>query len=66
MVTASYEKSIRMYGKTNDQVFLEEERENELDEVIDDGLTKENAHESVTTATDAEAGEQTVQSIKSA
>ena len=54
-----------MYGKTNDQVFLEEERENELDEVIDDGLTKENAHENVATATVAEAGQQTVQSIKS-
>lgn len=54
-----------MYGKTNDQVFLEEERENELDEVIDDGLTKQHAHEEVTTATVAEAGQQTVQSIKS-
>lgn len=37
-VTTSHDHSIRMWTATNDQVFLEEEREKEIDELYEDNL----------------------------
>lgn len=38
MVSASHDHSIRLWSATNDQVFLEEEREKQLDEIYEDNL----------------------------
>lgn len=38
MVSASHDHSIRLWTATNDQVFLEEEREKEMDELYEDNL----------------------------
>lgn len=38
VVTASHDKSIRMWQQTDEQIFLEEEREKELEELYEDTL----------------------------
>ncbi|WEJ95405.1 beta transducin [Yamadazyma tenuis] len=38
MVSASHDHSLRLWSATNDQVFLEEEREKEIDELYEDTL----------------------------
>ena len=39
VVTASHDKSIRIWQQTDEQIFLEEEREKELEELYDNTLT---------------------------
>lgn len=41
MVSASHDHSIRVWSASNDQVFLEEERERELDELYQDNLIQD-------------------------
>ncbi|KAL6715739.1 beta transducin [Lecanora helva] len=39
LVSASYDKSIRIWNQTDEQIFLEEEREKELEELYENTLT---------------------------
>jgi len=41
LVTGSNDRSLRLWHRTDDQVFVEEERENALEELFDDGLDRE-------------------------
>jgi len=41
LVTGSNDRSLRVWHRTEDQVFVEEEKENALDELFDDGLDRE-------------------------
>lgn len=76
VVSTSHDHSIRVWSATNDQVFLEEEREKEMDELYENELLDSLEAEDPTTRTqdddeDAEAGDevtkvskQTMESLK--
>ncbi|OCL04321.1 WD40 repeat-like protein [Glonium stellatum] len=53
IVTASHDKSIRIWSQTDEQIFLEEEREKELEELYESTLTT-----SIETSMDQLGGEQ--------
>ena len=66
LVSASHDKSIRMWNQTDEQIFLEEEREKELEELYESTLTtsleqEEDLGEEKTEA--VAAGKQTVETL---
>ena len=66
VVSASHDKSIRMWNQTDEQIFLEEEREKELEELYENTLTTslepdEGAGEEKSEV--AAAGKQTVETL---
>lgn len=66
LVSASHDKSIRVWEQTDEQIFLEEEREKELEELYESTLTtsldKEQDKDDETTEVGA-AGKQTVETL---
>jgi U3 small nucleolar RNA-associated protein 12 len=71
MVTASHDKSIRVWAQTDEQVFLEEEREKELEELYEStlvtGLEQDDqeaeGQDGRTSEKVVEAGKQTVETL---
>ncbi|KAL8704773.1 MAG: hypothetical protein Q9201_002083 [Fulgogasparrea decipioides] len=66
LVTASHDKSIRVWQQTDEQIFLEEEREKELEELYENALTtsldqNDDAGEEKTEV--AAAGKQTTETL---
>ena len=66
LISASHDKSIRVWNQTDDQIFLEEEREKELEELYESTLTtsleqEEEAGEEKSEA--VAAGKQTVETL---
>lgn len=66
LVSASHDKSIRVWNQTDEQIFLEEEREKELEELYESTLTtsleqEEEASDEKSEAVDA--GKQTVETL---
>ncbi|KAL8647075.1 MAG: hypothetical protein Q9226_006589 [Calogaya cf. arnoldii] len=66
LVTASHDKSIRIWHQTDEQVFLEEEREKELEELYENTLTTSLEQDEEPGAEKAEvtaAGKQTTETL---
>ena len=66
MVTASHDKSIRVWEQTDEQIFLEEEREKELEELYENTLTTSLEHEEETGQEKGEVaapGKQTIETL---
>lgn len=66
LVTASHDKSIRVWQQTDEQIFLEEEREKELEELYENTLTTSLEQEDETGQEKSEvaaAGKQTVETL---
>ncbi|KAI1955461.1 beta transducin [Ophidiomyces ophidiicola] len=67
IVTASHDKSIRIWQQTEEQIFLEEEREKELEELYEqnlaDSLDREEAIEGEDRAEAVAAGKQTIETL---
>ena len=66
VVTASHDKSIRVWQQTDEQIFLEEEREKELEELYENTLTTSLDQEEETGGEKSEvtaAGKQTVETL---
>lgn len=66
VVTAGHDKSIRQWIQTDEQIFLEEEREKELEELYERTLTTSLEHDEDTTENQPEAvaaGKQTVETL---
>ena len=66
LVTASHDKSIRIWQQTDEQIFLEEEREKELEELYDNTLTTSLEQDEETGQGKSEvaaAGKQTVETL---
>ncbi|KAI9835147.1 MAG: hypothetical protein M1819_002516 [Sarea resinae] len=65
VVSASHDKSIRVWAQTDDLVFLEEEREKELEELYERTLTTSLEHNDDADQKEAvAAGKQTVETLK--
>lgn len=65
-VTASHDKSIRVWEQTDEQIFLEEEREKELEELYEHTLTTSLEHEEETSQEKSEiatANKQTIETL---
>ena len=65
-VSASHDKSIRVWNQTDEQIFLEEEREKELEELYESTLTTSLEHEEAVGEERSEAvaaGKQTVETL---
>ncbi|MCJ1468483.1 hypothetical protein MMC07_007112 [Pseudocyphellaria aurata] len=66
LVTASHDKSIRVWQQTDEQIFLEEEREKELEELYENTLTTSLEQDEATGQEKSEvaaAGKQTVETL---
>lgn len=66
LVTASHDKSIRVWQQTDEQIFLEEEREKELEELYENTLTTSLEQDEETGQEKSEvaaAGKQTVETL---
>lgn len=66
VVTASHDKSIRVWQQTDEQIFLEEEREKELEELYEQTLTTSLEQEEDATGEESEvtaAGKQTIETL---
>ncbi|KAL9604791.1 MAG: hypothetical protein Q9219_000239 [cf. Caloplaca sp. 3 TL-2023] len=66
LVTASHDKSIRIWQQTDEQIFLEEEREKELEELYDNTLNASLEHGDEPNGEQAEvadAGHQTTETL---
>ena len=66
VVTASHDKSIRVWQQTDEQIFLEEEREKELEELYEQTLTTSLEQEEDETGEESEvtaAGKQTIETL---
>ena len=66
LVTASHDKSIRVWEQTDEQIFLEEEREKELEELYENTLTTSLEHEEETGQEKGEVaapGKQTIETL---
>ncbi|KAF3923013.1 Beta-TrCP [Dactylellina cionopaga] len=67
VVSAGHDKSIRIWEETDDQIFLEEEREKELEELYESNLTQslEETHLNVDEETpeSSRAGKQTMETL---
>ena len=66
VVTASHDKSIRVWQQTDEQIFLEEEREKELEELYEQTLTTSLEQEDDATGEKSEvttAGKQTIETL---
>ena len=66
IVSASHDKSIRVWDQTDEQIFLEEERENELEELYESTLTTSLEQDEETGEEKSEAvaaGKQTVETL---
>lgn len=66
LVTASHDKSIRVWQQTDEQIFLEEEREKELEELYESTLTTSLEQDEETGQEKSEvaaAGKQTVETL---
>ncbi|KAL9633487.1 MAG: hypothetical protein Q9204_003375 [Flavoplaca sp. TL-2023a] len=66
LVTASHDKSIRIWHQTDEQIFLEEEREKELEELYENTLTtslEQDEEPGVEKAEVAAAGKQTTETL---
>ena len=66
LVTASHDKSIRVWQQTEEQIFLEEEREKELEELYENTLTTSLDQEEAADGRKAEvaaAGKQTTETL---
>lgn len=66
LVTASHDKSIRLWQQTDEQIFLEEEREKELEELYENTLTTSLEQDEETSQEKSEvaaAGKQTVETL---
>lgn len=65
-VTASHDKSIRVWEQTDEQIFLEEEREKELEELYENTLTTSLEHEEESGQEKSEVaapGKQTIETL---
>jgi len=66
LATASHDKSIRVWKQTNEQIFLDEEREKELEELYESALTTSLEQDEETGEEEnevANAGRQTVETL---
>ncbi|KAF2636693.1 WD40 repeat-like protein, partial [Massarina eburnea CBS 473.64] len=63
VVTASHDKSIRIWSKTDEPIFLEEEREKELEELYENTLATSLEGDEPPNAEDAEVGAASKQTI---
>ena len=66
VVSASHDKSVRIWKQTDDQIFLEEEREKELEELYESTLTTSLEQEEAVDGEKSEtvaAGKQTVETL---
>ncbi|KAK6337946.1 hypothetical protein TWF696_001419 [Orbilia brochopaga] len=68
VVSAGHDKSIRIWEETDDQIFLEEEREKELEELYESNLTKSledtNLNGDSEQPESSRAGKQTMETLK--
>ena len=44
LVSASHDRSIRVWEQTGEQIFLEEERERQMEEIIEQSMLEDNPH----------------------
>ncbi len=66
LVSASHDKSIRVWDQTDEQIFLEEEREKELEELYENTLTtslEQDEGQSEEKSEAVDAGKQTVETL---
>jgi U3 small nucleolar RNA-associated protein 12 len=66
MVSGSHDRSIRIWDQTQEQVFLEEEREKELEDAFEADLDQESVPEGVGVDTSAKATTTTSANLKDA
>ena len=66
MVSGSHDRSIRIWDQTQEQVFLEEEREKELEDAFEADLDQESVPEGVGIDTGAKATTTTTTNLKDA
>lgn len=66
MVSGSHDRSIRIWDQTQEQVFLEEEREKELEDTFEADLDQESVPEGVGIDTKAKATATTTLDLKNA
>jgi U3 small nucleolar RNA-associated protein 12 len=66
MVSGSHDRSIRIWDQTQEQVFLEEEREKELEDAFEADLDQESVPEGVGIDTAAKATTTTTTNLKDA
>ncbi|KAI9320448.1 WD40-repeat-containing domain protein [Dichotomocladium elegans] len=64
VVTGSHDRSIRIWEKTDEQLFLEEEREKELEELYESTLVNQMEKVDVTDMEIDSAGKQTMETLK--
>ncbi|KAI9143590.1 WD40-repeat-containing domain protein [Paraphysoderma sedebokerense] len=67
VASTSHDRSIRIWEKTDEQLFLEEEREREMDDIVESALTNENADSeeaSKPTVTSLKAGERILEALE--
>ncbi|CAN8098696.1 unnamed protein product [Discula destructiva] len=63
IVSASHDKSIRVWEETDEQIFLEEEREREIEELYESALTTSAENDPIQNDDVAAAGKQTVETL---
>ncbi|KAK3996544.1 hypothetical protein QBC44DRAFT_150214 [Cladorrhinum sp. PSN332] len=64
LVSAAHDKSIRVWEETDEQIFLEEEREKELEELYESTLTTSLEHDEDTQDQDREVAAATKQTVE--